>query len=81
MACHARAQRAKWRRGDSNPTPENHNLQNIQGLTASQENDLYDALYVRVQKHPELADLIDRWESTPEHIKMAIMALVESCKG
>jgi len=29
---------------------------------------------------PELAEIIDRWESLSEHIKAAVMALVDSAK-
>jgi len=40
------------------------------------------ALYLAciVEQRPELARIIEAWAELPEHIKLSIKALVETCK-
>jgi hypothetical protein len=60
------------------PKEDNH-LQS-QHLSNVPENDLARFLAFLSQKHPDLAQVVERWPDLPVHIKQAIKTLVESQK-
>jgi hypothetical protein len=74
----------KWRRGDSNLPPKNHNPLSNHNLQQNQE----AALAKNCPKDkvsPDLQQIITAWDSLPEFIKTAVLALInthiESDKG
>jgi len=70
-----------WRRGDSNPRPEIHNIPENQGLTENAKNvlsaPLSDARTETLKKYPELLTLIDRWDTLPSNVRAVISTLAQ----
>jgi len=66
----------------SRPSHDDDKVFNNQGLTADAEDCLQTSLQTKPQNAsvlpPELAKIIDRWDSLPEHIKATINTLVDS---
>lgn len=48
-------------------------------LTDTQKTCLAYSLAALLQDHPELANLIDFWPKLPDHVKLAIQTLIQSC--
>lgn len=67
----------KWRRGDSNLPPENHNPLSNHNLQQNQE----AALAKNCPKDnpcPDLKQVISAWPELPEHIRQTILTLVQN---
>jgi len=47
-------------------------------LTETNENDMAHSMALLLQKHPDLAQVVEHWPNLPEHIKAAIKALVKT---
>ena len=64
------------------PSTISPNTLENKALTETGQCDLARNLALLVQKHPDLEQILSAWPGLPEHIKTAIMALVQThCMG
>jgi hypothetical protein len=54
---------------------------NQQGLTSKPENALAFSLAHKVQKEPDLAMVVKRWDSLPEAVRAGIVAMVKAASA
>jgi hypothetical protein len=78
--------RIEWRRGDLNPSPENHNHLSNKELTENPKNNTaqnlpktgnYDMKSI-TENYPDLEQIITAWPELPEHVKAAIKTLIQT---
>ena len=70
--------KTQWRRGESNPLLNSPNYLIEQPLTENHLIDLSTGLAFILQKHPDLKQILQAWETLPEHIKQSIESLVQA---